>query len=247
MARQRQGVRGREDQGRAAPRGHRHVAPPHLPDRGGRGHGGLVFEGPVPAASGQAERRSGPEHLRPRIQWLRPAHVHRRRPGLREGRQFMGVDMPARRPREPRDRGPRRRDAARRGSRAGRVRRAALPVGRHRGVPRRPGRRVHRGTRRAHARRVRHHAFAFQTGQPVRQRGGRVHRPSRQEGTHIRQHIHERGTAALGPEQVRVVVRPPAAPLDPRLHESRGVHATRKDPPGTVQHTVANPRARRAL
>lgn len=36
------------------------------------GRGGLVFEGPVPAAFGQAERRSGPEHPRPRIQWLRP-------------------------------------------------------------------------------------------------------------------------------------------------------------------------------
>lgn len=89
--------------------------------------------------------------------------------------------------------------------------------------------------------------FGITRSQPVRQRGGGIHQPSHQEGTHVRQRLHERGTAALGPEQVRVVVRPPAAPLDPRLHESRGVHATRKDPPGTVQHTVANPRARRAL
>ena len=124
---------------------------------------------------------------------------------------------------------------------------AALPPDGHPGAPHGPRRRVRRRKDGAHARRVRYHAFPFQARQPVRQRGGGIHRPSHQEGTHVRQRLHERGTAALGPEQVRVVVRPPAAPLDPRLHESRGVHATRKDPPGTVQHTVANPRARRAL
>jgi len=37
------------------------------------------------------------------------------------------------------------------------------------------------------------------------------------------------------------VVQPPTAPLAPRLHESRGVRQTRKDPLETVQHTVANP------
>ena len=37
------------------------------------------------------------------------------------------------------------------------------------------------------------------------------------------------------------MVQPPTAPLDPRLHESRGVRQTRKDPLETVQHTVANP------
>lgn len=63
---------GQEDQARPGACGHRHVAPPRQPDHEGRGHGGLVFEGPVPAASGQAERRSGPEHPRPRIRWLRP-------------------------------------------------------------------------------------------------------------------------------------------------------------------------------
>ena len=40
---------------------------------------------------------------------------------------------------------------------------------------------------------------------------------------------------------VRMVVQPPAAPLDPRIHEPRGVHQTRKHPLETVQHTVANP------
>ena len=97
------------------------------------------------------------------------------------GRQFMGVHMPARRAREPRDRRAGRRDAARRGSRAGRIRHAALPVGRHRGVPHRPGRRVHRGTHRAHARRVRHHAFPVESRQPLRQRGGRIHQSSHQK------------------------------------------------------------------
>ena len=37
------------------------------------------------------------------------------------------------------------------------------------------------------------------------------------------------------------MVQPPTAPLAPRLHESRGVRQTRKDPLETVQHTVANP------
>lgn len=37
------------------------------------------------------------------------------------------------------------------------------------------------------------------------------------------------------------MVQPPTAPLNPRLHESRGVRQTRKDPLETVQHTVANP------
>ena len=123
-----------------------------------------------------------PEHPRPRIRWLRPRT--RTSPPTRPtwgGRQFMGVHMPARRAREPRDRGPRRRDAARRGSRAGRVRRAALPVGRHRGVPHRPGRRVHRGTHRTNARRVRHHAFPVESRQPLRRRGGRIHQPSHQK------------------------------------------------------------------
>ena len=173
---------GQEDQARPGACGHRHVAPPRQPDHEGRGHGGLVFEGPVPAASGQAERRSGPEHPRPRIRWLRPRT--RTSPPTRPtwgGRQFMGVHMPARRAREPRDRGPRRRDAARRGSRAGRVRHAALPVRRHRGVPHRPGRRVHRGTHRTNARRVRHHAFPVESRQPLRRRGGRIHQPSHQK------------------------------------------------------------------
>lgn len=40
------------------------------------GRDGLVFEGPVPAASGKTERRSGPEHPRPRIQWLRPPRTY---------------------------------------------------------------------------------------------------------------------------------------------------------------------------
>ena len=121
-------------------------------------------------------------HTRPRIRWLRPRT--RTSPPTRPtwgGRQFMGVHMPARRAREPRDRGPRRRDAARRGSHAGRVRRAALPVGRHRGVPHRPGRRVHRGTHRTNARRVRHHAFPVESRQPLRRRGGRIHQPSHQK------------------------------------------------------------------
>ena len=53
--------------------------------------------------------------------------------------------------------------------------------------------------------------------------------------------VHERGTTALGRQPVRMVVQPPAAPLDPRIHEPRGVHQTRKHPLETVQHTVANP------
>jgi len=61
------------------------------------------------------------------------------------------------------------------------------------------------------------------------------------EGARIRQHVHERGTTALGRQPVRMVVQPPAAPLDPRIHEPRGVHQTRKHPLETVQHTVANP------
>ncbi len=47
------------------------------------------------------------------------------------------------------------------------------------------------------------------------------------EGARIRQHVHERGTTALGRQPVRMVVQPPAAPLDPRIHEPRGVHTTR--------------------
>lgn len=176
-------------------RGRGALQAPHQPDHEGERHGRLLFQGRLQATPGQAERRPGSQHPRPRVQWLC----------------------------------------------------AALPPDGHPGAPHGPRRRVRRRKDGAHARRVRYHAFPFQARQPVRQRGGGIHRPSHQEGTHVRQRLHERGTAALGPEQVRVVVRPPAAPLDPRLHESRGVHATRKDPPGTVQHTVANPRARRAL
>ena len=48
-------------------------------------------------------------------------------PALREGRRFVGVLLPARRPGQPADRRPFRRSQARRRPRAGRVRRAALP------------------------------------------------------------------------------------------------------------------------
>ena len=48
-------------------------------------------------------------------------------PALREGRQFVGVRLPARRPGQPADRRPFGRSQARRRPRAGRVRRAALP------------------------------------------------------------------------------------------------------------------------
>ena len=97
------------------------------------------------------------------------------------------------------------------------------------------------GTHRTHARRVRHHTFPFQTRQPIRQRGGRIHQPARQEGTHPQERLHERGATTLGRQPVRVVVQPPTAPLDPRVPEPRGVHTTRKNPLETVQHTVANP------
>ena len=93
----------------------------------------------------------------------------------------MGVHMSARRPRQPRDRRAFGRRQARPRSRAGRIRHAALPVGRHRGAPYRPGRRVHRGTHRTNARRVRHHAFPVESRQPLRQRGGRIHQPSHQK------------------------------------------------------------------
>ena len=53
MARQRQGVRGREDQGRPGTCAHRHVEPPHQPDHEGRGHGGLAFDGPAPNILGR--------------------------------------------------------------------------------------------------------------------------------------------------------------------------------------------------
>lgn len=228
-------------------RGRGALQAPHQPDHEGERHGRLLFQGRLQATPGQAERRPGSQHPRPRVQWLCAAHPSGLRPGLREGRCLMVVRLPARRPGQPADRRPFRGSRARHRPRAGRVRRAALPPDEHPGAPHGPRRRVRRRKDGAHARRVRYHAFPFQARQPVRQRGGGIHRPSHQEGTHVRQRLHERGTAALGPEQVRVVVRPPAAPLDPRLHESRGVHATRKDPPGTVQHTVANPRARRAL
>lgn len=97
------------------------------------------------------------------------------------------------------------------------------------------------GTHRTHARRVRHHTFPFQTRQPIRQRGGRIHQPARQEGTHPQERLHERGATTLGRQPVRVVVQPPTAPLDPRIPEPRGVHTTRKNPLETVQHPVANP------
>ena len=231
---------GRSEPSRAA--GHRHVAPPHLPDHEGQGHGKLVFEGPVPAAFGKTERRPGAQPVGARVRRVQAAHPPGLRPGLCDGRQFVGVRLPARRPRQPRDRRAFGRRQTRPRTCAGRIRHAALPVGRHRGAPHRPGRRVHRRTHRTNARRVRHHAFAFQAGHALRQRGGRIHRPADQEGAHIRQHVHERGTTALGRQPVRVVVQPPAAPLDPRIHESHGVHQTRENPPGTVQHAVANPR-----
>ena len=97
------------------------------------------------------------------------------------------------------------------------------------------------GTHRTHARRVRRHTFPFQTRQPIRQRGGRIHQPARQEGAHPQERLHERGATTLGRQPVRVVVQPPTAPLDPRVPEPRGVHTTRKNPLETVQHTVANP------
>ncbi len=91
------------------------------------------------------------------------------------------------------------------------------------------------------ARRVRHQKIAVAQGQPLRQRGGRIHQPARQEGTHPQERLHERGATTLGRQPVRVVVQPPTAPLDPRVPEPRGVHTTRKNPLETVQHTVANP------
>ncbi len=97
------------------------------------------------------------------------------------------------------------------------------------------------------ARRVRRHAFPFQAGQPVRQRGGRIHQPARQEGTHPQERLHERGATTLGRQPVRVVVQPPTAPLDPRVPEPRGVHTTRKNPLETVQHTVVVPEFLRTL
>ena len=67
---------GQEDQARPGACGHRHVAPPRQPDHEGRGHGGLVFEGPVPAASGQAERRSGPRTSSAANSMATPPHTH---------------------------------------------------------------------------------------------------------------------------------------------------------------------------
>lgn len=152
-------------------RGRGALQAPHQPDHEGERHGRLLFQGRLQATPGQAERRPGSQHPRPRVQWLCAAHPSGLRPGLREGRCLMVVRLPARRPGQPADRRLFRGSRARHRPRAGRVRRAALPPDGHPGAPHGPRRRVRRRKDGAHARRVRYHAFPFQARQPVRQRG----------------------------------------------------------------------------
>ena len=105
-----------------------------------------------------------------------------------------------------------------------------FPPDGHPGASHGPRRRVRRRKDGAHARRVRHHTFPFRTRQPIRQRGGRIHQPARQEGTHPQERLHERGATTLGRQPVRVVVQPPTAPLDPRVPEPRGVSHNKEKP-----------------
>ena len=219
---------GQEDQARPGACGHRHVAPPRQPDHEGRGHGGLVFEGPVPAASGQAERRSGPRTSSAANSMATPPHTHiAADPAYVGGSAVHGrayacpaSSRTARSRATPSGRGATRISCWPRSPRCA-SRWAASRCSTPTGAASSPGNASNECST-CSASRVSCRIPAA----PTTTRWSNPPTVS-SEGARIRQHVHERGTTALGRQPVRMVVQPPAAPLDPRIHEPRGVHTTR--------------------
>ena len=126
----------------------------------------------------------------PRVRRLRPAHASGGRPGVREGRERMGVRVSAGRPGGQGHRRPFRRADPGRKPGAGRVRHARLPADGRPGVPHRPGRRVRQHEDRRTARRVRHQKIAVTQGQPLRQRRGRIDEQAAEEGARVTEPLH---------------------------------------------------------
>ena len=137
----------------AAPPGPRTTARPSRTSRSGRGDatGGWrwrwTFKNKRRRYSHEgrrdtSQRGEAREPAGPRVRRLRPAHASGERPDIREGRERMGVRVPAGRSDEQGHRRPFRRADPGRGPDAGRIRHPRLPADGRPGVPHRPGQRV---------------------------------------------------------------------------------------------------------
>ena len=167
LARQPRTLRRQEDQGRPGKEGGVTASRRRI--------GNIMREQGMTSA--YARRRSEPHRTRvnearpanlptPRVRRLRPARASGWRPGVCEGRERMGLRVPAGRPGGQGHRRPFRRTAPGRKPGIGRVRHPRLPADGRPGVPHRPGQRVRQHEDRRAARRVRHQKIAVAQGQP---------------------------------------------------------------------------------